>query len=91
MASAISGSQKRYPQISFGRRERGAGQGGNALLTVRTIEKPKSNLFKAGRTSFNGVAAAAAAAATAAAGCCVDDAGITLEFIKRPPLNGNGR
>lgn len=57
MASAISGSQKRYPQISFGRRVRGAGQGGNALLTVRTIEKPKSNLFKAGRTSFNGVAA----------------------------------
>lgn len=57
MASAISGSQKRYPQISFGRRVRGLGQGGNALLTVRTIEKPKSNLFKAGRTSFNGVAA----------------------------------
>lgn len=57
MASAISGSQKRYPQISFGRRVRGAGHGGNALLTVRTIEKPKSNLFKAGRTSFNGVAA----------------------------------
>lgn len=57
MASAISGSQKRYPQISFGRRVRGLGQGGYALLTVRTIEKPKSNLFKAGRTSFNGVAA----------------------------------